>query len=92
MKTLLTFAALTLISVPFAQAETICERRANARHHTRISQARLEFTQRRASCQTLPVPDRIVQCIDAAHRTFEQKSQNSRERLAADRRACENET
>lgn len=90
MKTFIVTSLAFLISAPaFAN---VCTSRAQARNHTRISQARLEFQNRKASCQTLPAPDRVVQCINAARGTFEQKSQSSREQLARDLRACASET
>ncbi len=90
MKALFVTAAVLFLAAP-AQAN-VCTDRAHARHHTRISQARQEYVSRRNSCQTLPVPDRVVQCIAAAQQTFDHKSQNSREQRARDLRACSSET
>jgi len=84
-------AALFLVSGA-VQADNICHTRAEARRHTAITQARLAYTNRVTSCQTLPSPDRAERCIQIARSTFESQSQAARARYARDVRACRTET
>jgi hypothetical protein len=83
--------ALSLVTGT-AQAENLCHRRAEARRHTAISQARQAYLTRVNSCRTMPSPDRAEQCIRAARGTFERDSQTARARYAQDVRACGTET
>lgn len=84
-------AALYLVSGT-VRAENICHRRAEARRHTAISQARLAYQTRVNSCRTLPSPDRAEQCVQLARATFERSSQVAREQYARAVRACGTES
>jgi hypothetical protein len=86
------FSAALFLASSAVQADNICHSRAQARRHTAISQARLAYTKRVKSCQTLPSPDRAEQCIQSARNKFESDSQIARARYAADVRACGTET
>ena len=83
--------ALSLLSNA-AQAENICHRRAEARQHTAISQARLAYMNRVRSCQTMTSPDRAEQCIQVAKATFQSASQIARARYVYDVRICGTES
>ena len=85
------FTAFYLVSGT-VQAENLCHRRAEARRHTAISQARQAYLTRVRSCRTLPSPDRAEQCIGVARATFESDSQIARAQYARDVRACGTES
>lgn len=86
---------LYLCSSPlFVKAQTldVCLRRAEARRHTAMAQARYAYQSRVSSCQTMPSPDRAERCIQAARITFERDSQAARARYSQDVQACRNQS
>jgi len=86
------FSAFLFLLSGAVQADNVCHTRAEARRHTALSQARLAYTNRVTSCQTMSSPDRAEQCIRVARATFERSSQAARARYARDVRACRTET
>jgi hypothetical protein len=90
MKKLIAICILFVSTHAFAETLQQCLNRADARHHSRTSQARQEFLNRRENCRNLPVPDRVTQCISAARGSYENRMHESREQHSLERRACRN--
>jgi hypothetical protein len=93
-KSILIFSFLSslFLASEAVQADNLCVRRAEARRHTALSQARLAYNNRVRSCQTMSSPDRAEQCIQVARSTYERDSQAARLRYAADVRVCNSES
>ncbi len=86
------FSAALFLFSGMAQADNLCHRRAEARRHTNMSQARLAYTKRVKSCRTLSSPDRAEQCIQVARLSYDRDTQMARARYASDVRTCGTET